>query len=186
MNLSIRSYFTLALLLSAPALAHDHPPQTIAGDGIELFERNHAFSGSILNTAVFGTFDHKPMGAEVRIRLDETTQVLKFARAEDGSYGTQTNGLSLQLVKAEKTGPTSGLITLNVNGETIAVEVFAPAFENNHFLAPHFKTNIHGRPFFFAYTGEACLGYSTNLAMMILGAVAQIGHHSHPVAGSLN
>ena len=58
----------ISLSVAGAALAGEHEPGQMTGEGLSLFERDHAFSGQILNRPVFGAFEHEPFGASIQIR----------------------------------------------------------------------------------------------------------------------
>lgn len=165
------------LMGSVAAFGHDHAPASITGAGIDLFERDHGFAGQILDRPVFGAFEHSPFGATLQIRRGEQTIDLRLTRS-GGSYGGMIQdsaaSTSIALVRTEKTGERSAVITLAVDGVEVPVQVTAPEFSNNHFHGPTFVASYKGKEVRFEFTGESCMGYSSSLAMMILGAYAHL------------
>lgn len=186
MSLSILT-LAMMVLASASAIAGEHNPGSIIGPKMELFERDHAFAGEILDRPVFGSFEHAPAGASVQIRVNEQTVKLQLAqsgntyggsisekRVHPGTGKARLISTSIRFVKAEKTGERSARLVLAIDGQESIVDVTAPVFQNNHFHAPTFHARLSGRLISFQFTGESCMGYSTNLAMMILGSYAHL------------
>lgn len=181
-----------AVLLSLPAVHgvafghEEHNPSTIKGEKIDLFERNHAFAGSILDNPVMGVFDHEPFGANVQIRRGEKTLHLSLVDKDDKYAGIvteqrtneagdeQTVSTNIAFVGVKKTGDASGEITLNIDGADVVVTVVGEKFEHNHFHGPTFSAKLNGKEISFKFTGESCFGYSANIAMMILGSAAHL------------
>ncbi|MGE0616068.1 MAG: hypothetical protein AB7P04_10545 [Bacteriovoracia bacterium] len=176
------------LTFSSAAYAHDeHKAGTITGAGIQLFERDHGFAGHVLDRPVFGAFEHEPFGAKVQIRKGEKiialelvsndsqyAGVLSEVREDEKTGGKLTVETKVEFVKVKKTGEAEGMITLKLDGAEVTVQVTGKTFANGHFQAPSFKTTLNGKEVSFAFTGEACFGYSSNLSMMILGAYAHL------------
>ncbi|MEK6556096.1 MAG: hypothetical protein AABZ31_12700, partial [Bdellovibrionota bacterium] len=81
---------------------------------------------------------------------------------------------SLEFAGVKKTGEAEGLVNLIIDGQAVVVNIVGESFANNHFHAPTYSTTLNGQAVTFSFTGEACFGYSTNLSMMILGAMAHI------------
>lgn len=190
---SVMAVLGLALAASVSAFSSDdHPPGKIEGEGIQLFERNHGFAGEIGGMPVFGAFDHEPFGAQASLRRGEKTLSLKLDWKTEGSAEVysglwmedrvdSSNGAVTHLetpvrfVRVAKTGERSGQIKLMINGAEVAVDVVGEAFENNHFHNPSFAAKLpSGKVVAFKFTGEACFGYSTNLAMMILSTISHL------------
>lgn len=170
-------FLTLNLTTLVSAMAGEHHPASIKGDGIELFERNHAFAGSILETPVYGAFEHNPFGAKVQMRKGEATLELSFGDVMNTYMGLLVDGsvtTKVEFVRIEKTGDLTALITLFVDGVEVPVTVEGETFANGHFHAPLFTAKMPKKTLQFKFTGESCFGYSTNLAMMIVGAYSHL------------
>lgn len=167
--------------------AHEHPPAAITGTGIALFERGHAFSGSILERAVFGVFEHDPFGGTIQIRKGEKTITLALAKDATAYQGvlsevleneetgeTSTIETRLEMISIKKTSDIEAEILMKVDGNPVSVKVAGKTFTNSHFQEPTFEATIGGKVVAFHFTGESCFGYSTNIAMLIFGAYAHL------------
>ena len=176
--------FATALVLcfiTATSFAHDHPAGSITGTDIQLFERNHGFAGQILENPVFGAFDHDPFGAQVTLRKGDSTLNFRLEKTGETYAGVfsekvqdATKATYIEFLKVRKTGEATGEITLRIDGNEVVVNVTGKTFSDNHFHEPTFETVLKGKTVKFDFTGEACFGYSTNLSMMILGAMAHL------------
>ncbi len=177
----------VALCASSPVSAHVHSAATITGKDIQLTENSHAFAGSILGAPVFGVFEHVPFGASIQIRRDEKTLKLDIAEDASGNYlgsmseareltpGTKTNvDTKVEFVKFAKTGALEGTIQLKIDGQDVVVTVTGKKFDHNHFQEPRFQATLGTQTLEWNFTGESCPMYSTNIAMMILGAYSHL------------
>jgi hypothetical protein len=178
MNLS-KTIFSSFLFLSVvvAAVAGEHEPGQIKGESLSLFERDHAFSGQILNRPVFGAFEHEPYGASIQIRKGDQTQVLKFSKVDREYSGTISDGTvetKVALVGIKKITATEAEIKLKIDDQDVSVKVSAKTFENGHFKSPSFAGQLGDLTLNFDFSGEACFGYSSNIALMIFGAAAHI------------
>ena len=113
------------------------------------------------------------------VALPETTvSALQSTLPAVTSPTWQTNGAvrttKIEFVKLAKTGEREGLITLLLNGVEMPVHVVGEKYENKHFQAPSYETQINGKTVAFKFTGHACFAYSVNLSMMIFGAYAHL------------
>lgn len=182
----MKMFATLLLsfaLVTASAYAHEHDPGTIKGDGIDLFEKNHAFAGQILENAVFGGFDHQPFGAKVTLRKGEKTLQFSLEESADTYAGTISEMVTetgaplttqVELVKVVKTGAKSGEIILKLDQNEVVVKVVGQDFQNGHFIAPTYEATLGSKKVQFHFTGQACFGYSANITMMILSSYAHL------------
>jgi hypothetical protein len=147
------------------------------GEGLSLFERDHAFSGQILNRPVFGAFEHEPFGASIQIRKGEKTQVLKFTKTENeysGSINDGTAETKVVFLGIKKVTTNEAEVKIKIDGQDVSVKVSAKTFENGHFQSPSFVGQLGDTNLSFDFTGEACYGYSSNIALLIFGAAAHI------------
>lgn len=169
------------------ASAEEHAPQTITGTTINLFERDHAFAGDILERPVFGVFEHAPFGSSITMRKGEQSLTLKLVKSASDYAGmveeqvmdpttgaTSMLSTSVRLVRIEKPELLKATIVLDIDGQEVFVDVEAPSYDNNHFQSPTFSGVIDGHTVKFHFTGEACLGYSSSIALMIFGAYAHL------------
>lgn len=178
--------FFAALLALSTAFAGEHKPATIEGTHIDLFERDHSFSGSIHETPVFGVFNEADFLAEVLVRKGAQTLTFKTSQEEKtykgsiseariGDDGKSTEvSTAVQFLGAKKTGETTGELTLSLDGQNLVVSIVGESFSNNHFHAPTYSAALNGQTVSFKFTGEACFGYSANLNMMILTVMAHL------------
>ncbi len=186
MNVATAVSLTLPMTFSVSFAHDDHQPAAMTGEHLNLFERDHAFAGSILNHPMMGVFSHEPFGAQVQIRRGEQTLQLNLVLENDKYQGAineqriDEQGQALDIttniafVGVKKTGDTSGDIILNIDGTDVVVTVVGETFANNHFHKPTFSTTLNGKDYSFKFTGESCFGYSANIAMMILGTTAHL------------
>ena len=172
----------LALVIanSNLALAMGDAPAAIIGNRISLFERGHTFAGSIAEIPAFGVFEESDFGAKVEMRRGGKTLVLTLSKNGQHYSGdiveAQLRQLSthIELDGVKKTGPNEGQINLRIDGKAVEVKVSAKSFEGGHFQAPHYEAVIDGVAVAFDFSGQACFGYSANIAMMILGPYAHL------------
>ncbi len=177
-------FFFASLVVCAPVFAGEHLPQKISGPQISLFERDHAFAGEILGTPVFGVFEHEPFGSKVQMRVGNKTLELSIQTSlPTGRLGgtikerlseTEEQVTQIDFLNSTKTGDKSANLTYIIDSRIVVVAVEAPTFSNGHFHSPTFSTHLNGSPLSFSFTGEACMGYSANMAIMILGAYAHL------------
>jgi hypothetical protein len=171
----------LNVSMDVNAYSDGHPSSKITGDQIELFENRHSFAGSILNKPVFGVFDESAFESKVQIRKDNQTltfEIKESAQSYTGNIeedflspeGSHSRKITkVEFVGLKKSGEMEGHINLKIDNQLISVKVIGEAFQAYHFHAPQFEAQIGSKLVSFKFAGEACFGYSTNLAMMIFG-----------------
>jgi len=180
-------FLLTALILTPKSWAHEDVTSKIQGAEINLVERGHAFAGEIMGNLVFGAFDERTSTSEVQVRHNGKTISLKIGDF-DHKYGgsisdtisdrdqgeIQSTTTQVQFLGAEKTGPNTGRIALSIDGEVVSIQITGQSFENGHFQHPKFEATINGKMISFEFSGQACFGYSANLAMMIFGSTAHL------------
>lgn len=166
--------------------ASEDVPGQIIGKGISLFERGHAFAGSIADQPVFGVFDESRFGAKVQMRRSGKSLDLSLVKVGKGYQGVvqelrkDSSGevkqlaTRIQFLKIDRAGPNEARIHLKIDGVEVPVTVSSKVFKRGHFIAPHFEAMIGGQSRSFDFSGQACFGYAANIAMMVLGAATHL------------
>lgn len=169
----------LTLFFSQPSRSQDeHPLTMIEGQHVSLKLYDHAFAGSIRDFVVWGVMACKDAVAELGMRkhgqtiktsfrFDEEKKLRGTVEHQDKAGATVKTRLALLAYNAaDKT------LTYEVNNDKYVVTVKPERIEDRHFVNPAFDILApNGERIAFKITkGEACVGLSAKIAMLILAA----------------
>jgi hypothetical protein len=184
---AMTAIFAFVFALNMNAFAHDGKAEKITGTDIELFEKDHAFAGSILQAPFMGVFGEKGFNARAEIHHLGKTLHFQIDRIHEKYSGQiQENQLDsqtgkqkvittlIELMGIEQVGPQEARIHFSIDGQFVGVAVSGQSFENGHFQRPRFSAQIGEKSVSFEFSGQACFGYSANIAMMILGSYVHL------------
>ncbi|MDD5657574.1 MAG: hypothetical protein PHF00_10015, partial [Elusimicrobia bacterium] len=156
-----------------------HDLGKITGTDIEMSVGDHAFGGAINGAVAFGFFDE---GKGARLLLRKYGQLIEtqFKKQEDGSYGgviKSVDGTAERATPVFAKGMVPGApkptFNLQIGKEVVSVTMVEnEGMVGAHYKNPTFEAVIAGKTVRYRIQVECCLGYSLNMAMMILGAHA--------------
>ena len=179
-------FLTLAVFISAQAMAHEHSPQTMRGTGIELQELDHAMAGSVLGHPIYAGFSERNFSARLTMAVHGNDLQMQITD-QNGQYRGQIEMLgedgttvervtAIEFVRIERQPmPEQIRIHLLLNQNPIQVDVVGERFQDGHFIAPTFRFHgIASDVVEMKFTGESCFAYSANIAMLVATAYAHL------------
>lgn len=155
-----------------------HGSGTISGSEINLFAMDHAFSGMIKNTLVFGNLDEETGMSELSFKKSGKIFHATFGKKNASIQGVIESENPDETMKSTEISfvsmdPKEKSITVKINAEEIKVMINADDFQNNHFINPTYSAVMNGKAIQFKLSnGKACYRFSTHLIMMILGSMS--------------
>jgi hypothetical protein len=152
-----------------------HELGNVTGTDIVMKVYDHAVAGAINGAVVWGFFDEAANSSRLIMRKYGQIIQAQFARQADKSFGgviASGEGdaqlrTSVFLAGAD---PASNTFKLRINEEEVLVSITPEGISNGHFVNPTYSAVIGGRPVSYRIEAEGCLGYSIQMAMIILGA----------------
>ncbi|MFC1522302.1 hypothetical protein ACFL6Y_07820 [Elusimicrobiota bacterium] len=166
---------------SFAALSGDEPSEpghdlgSIKGTNIDMKVYDHAIAGAIKGFVAWGFFDESSGISTLIMRHYAQLITTEFKKQEDGKFGGviksgEGDAARITTVRFVKVDPSTHSLVLELNGNSITVNITSEAYENGHFINPTYSTVINGEAVSYKIEGEGCYGYSIHMAMMILGA----------------
>jgi hypothetical protein len=150
------------------ALAGDHSLTNFKGGDVELKAADHAVAGSVKGHLIFASLSEETGVTNFTAKKDGKLINLEIKRLASGSFGVETNTLSVlfkKLVREENK------FIFTVNGEEIAIDIKADDFSNNHYINPAYTFHFKDKDLTVKLEkGEACYNFSAHLIAMILTA----------------
>ncbi len=167
---------TLLVMPFAYAGDEEHALTDITGVNLQLKAFDHAFAGSIGNSAVWGFLDEASFTSELIVRKYQQTIKATFKKVDnriggvitrmDGERTVETN-IYVKGINAEQKQ-----IMLSIDNEDVLVTLDNKDFQEGHFLDTTFSATLKGKQVSFNYKGAACFGLAMHFSMMIFGAMA--------------